>query len=150
MTEAVGSHDYRECGLPVRLRGVVLRTCVHCGNDEVVVPDIEELHRLIARTVMRKPHGLSGPEVRFLRKWMGHSGRDLAAIMGVTPETVSRWETGAAPVGATADRLLRLLVAQSEPRDAHAPEDLRNVQSDTTASTPLVVNREGDGWRPAA
>ena len=45
MTESVGNHDYSECGLPVKLRGVVVRRCRACGSDEVAIPNIEDLHR---------------------------------------------------------------------------------------------------------
>ena len=36
----------------------------------------------------------SGEAVRFMRKAIGLTARALAALLGVAPETVSRWETG--------------------------------------------------------
>lgn len=150
MVESPGTHDYRECGLPVRLVGVTLARCPGCGNDDVEIPRIEELHRLIARTIIHKPHGLSGGEARFLRKWLGHSSRDFAEIMGVQPETVSRWESGAKPMGATADRLLRVLVANDEPREEYPAEELRKVDRSTTEPLAHSLRMGDEGWRPAA
>src|SRR5262245_38550413 len=46
----------------------------------------------------------------FLRKQLGLSGIELAAHLGTTPESVSRWEHGRTPMGVTPDRLLRLMV----------------------------------------
>jgi len=150
MMEATETHDYGQCGLPVQLQGIVVHRCPACGEDEVVIPRIDELHRLIARSVIRKPAGLSGAEVRFLRKWLGHSGRDLAAIMGVAPETVSRWESDAQAIGGTADRLLRLLVANDEPREEYAAGDLRLVESGTTPPRPIAALCGPRRWRLAA
>ena len=55
------------------------------------------------------------PEIRFLRKYLGWSTADFASRMGTARETVSRWESGAVPMGSQADRLLRLLVATAAP-----------------------------------
>ena len=41
---------------------------------------------------------------------MGFSGTDFAKVMGVTPETVSRWEKGTVDMKEASDRLLRVLV----------------------------------------
>lgn len=61
--------------------------------------------------------------IRFLRKGLGFSGVDLAAHIGVTAETVSRWGQGATPMGTTADRLLRWMVLTREPL-SHYPLDV--------------------------
>jgi putative zinc finger/helix-turn-helix YgiT family protein len=95
----------------VVLVGVEVRRCPNCGEYEVVIPRIEELDRTIGRAVISKPSKLSGAEIRFLRKYLDLSGVDLARKMGTKPETVSRWESDKQPMGAQADRLLRLMVA---------------------------------------
>ena len=63
---------YDACGLPgVTLVGVEVSRCPECGNHEVSIPRIEELHRVIARAVANRPARLDGAEVRYLRKWLG-------------------------------------------------------------------------------
>ena len=59
MTSRRESYDYSACGLPVVLDGVVVHRCARCGEHEVALPRIEELHRVIARHVIRKPMRLS-------------------------------------------------------------------------------------------
>jgi hypothetical protein len=48
-------HRYTECGLSnVVLKGIQVFHCAKCGEEEIVIPNIEELHRLIANLVPRK------------------------------------------------------------------------------------------------
>ena len=66
-----------------------------CGEHEVAIPRIEDLHRTIAQAVIAKRERLTPAEIRFLRKFLGWSGADFAAHVGTTPETVSRSKTAA-------------------------------------------------------
>src|SRR5262245_6161626 len=82
---------YDASGLPgITLENVEVRRCPVCGEYEVVIPRLEELHALIASTIIQKPARLTGNEVRYLRKFLGWSGADFARMMGAQPETVSR------------------------------------------------------------
>ena len=113
-----GRENYKDdmCGLPgITLLGVEVRRCPACGEDEVVIPDIEGLHRAIAHAVIRKKERLTLAEIVFLRKWLGLSGVEFARAMDVSPVTVSRWENGRQPMSSMADRMLRLLVVAREP-----------------------------------
>lgn len=105
--------DIPDDSLPgVMLCGIEVSTCPSCGEEEIAIPNIEGLHRELARLLAGKPSRLTGREVRFLRKVMGWSGRSFALLIGVTPETVSRWENDKEPIGPVAERLLRVLVTQ--------------------------------------
>jgi len=109
-------YRYTDSGLPgVVLLGVEVRRCQKCGAAEVAIPRIEELHRLIAHALIRRPHRLGHAEIKYLRKWLGWSGVDFARHMGTTPETVSRWEQGRVSMSPPADRLLRLMVTTRAP-----------------------------------
>ena len=145
------NYRYEESGLKhVTLIGVEVRRCSACGNYEVSIPHIEDLHRLLAKVLIEKSTRFTGEEVRFLRKSLGWSGSDFAKHMGVTEETISRWENDAAPIGPQADRLLRLLVAQgrlttSYPSDRLTKIDLRKA----TATRVQVVSRD-EQWEVRA
>jgi len=142
---------YTASGLPnVTLVGVEVVRCPQCGGFEVAIPRIEELHRVIAQAVVRKPAPLTAAEVRFLRKWLGWSGVDFAAHMGVTPETVSRWETDAQPPGSAAERALRLMVVTRAPVQDYSLELLKAI--DVNATGPFRVQMQADetGWHPVA
>lgn len=149
MTTARGAHRYTESGLSdVTLVNVDVRTCAECGEREVSIPKIEMLHRMIARRLIREPGVLKPPVIRFLRKWLGLSSQDFALSMGVRPETVSRWEHGDAayPLSPTADRLLRLLVANHEPVERY-PIDLFKLQPRTK---PTPIKLKAPDWKTAA
>ena len=139
---------YKECGLPnVTLRGIEVRRCPRCGAEDVVIPRIEELHGLLATALLRKPGRLVGPEIRFLRRFLGWSGEDFAAHIGVARETVSRWENGHDRMSPVAERLLRLSVAHEKPIQDYRVEELASVAKGD--SSPLrVIARLAEGRGP--
>jgi len=84
-----------------------------------------------------------------LRKWLGWSGVDFAKHMGVTPETVSRWESvdNQKPMGGTAERLLRLAVAHGQPVDEYPIGMLVEIDDAQAPSAPLLAMKpERTGW----
>jgi hypothetical protein len=58
---------------------------------------------------------------------------DAQRMIGVARQTVSRWETGAKPMRAVADRLLRLLVLTQEPTENYVVDDLLRELNDQPA-----------------
>ncbi len=110
------NHKYTESGLPnVVLVGIEVRHCPKCGEEQIVIPRLEELHRVIAFKVASQAARLNGAEIRFLRKWLGWSGATFAKTIGVAAETVSRWENDKEAMGTTAERLLRLMAIRQKP-----------------------------------
>jgi putative zinc finger/helix-turn-helix YgiT family protein len=151
MTARRENVKYDACGLPyVTLVGVEVTRCAQCGDFEVALPRIEELHHSIAAAVVRKPGRLEGMEIRFLRKWLGFSGTEFAAHMGVSPATVSRWETGSQRIGGAADRTLRLMVLSREPSANYSLALLREVDADRPAGFRIGLAAGRSGWRTAA
>src|SRR3990172_5440123 len=129
------NYRYAESGLRyVTLVGIEVSRCPECGNYEVSSPRIEDLHRLIAKSLIEKMTRFTGSEVRFLRKSLGLSAADFARRMGVTVETVSRWEHNAVAIGPKADRLLRLLVAQGRLTTQYPEEKLDLINTTKKAS----------------
>jgi len=142
---------YAECGLPyITLAGIRVHRCPKCGNYEISIPRIEELHRLIARTLIEKLTRFTGAEIRYLRKSLGLSSGEFARQMGVTAETVSRWEQDAVPVGLQADRLVRLLVAQGKLAMRYPGEHLALIKPSRAKQTRLEVRMAGDEWSVVA
>lgn len=128
----------------VLLREVEVLRCPKCGESEVVIPKPNQLGDLLARHLIEKHDRLVGAEVRFLRVHLGLISAELARRMGVSPETVSRWENGKDTMGPVADRLLRLMVAGDMPR-----ERLAGIGDDPKPLT-LVVRSGRAGWKAAA
>lgn len=149
MASTRGVHRYTESGLAnVILMNVETRACAECGEREVVIPKIEQLHRLIARAIATEAPKLEPEHVRFLRKWLGYSSADFALVMGVQPESVSRWERKdtTTPIGPTAERLLRVLVANQDPIERY-PIDLLKTKT-RLKGKPLRFR--GPDWKQAA
>ncbi len=126
LTERLGSHPYIGEELPnVILEGVKIRTCAECRRQSVVIPKMAKLHRALAMAIAESPHKLAPGEICFLRKYLGWSGQDFAHHFGVTAETVSRWENGKKPMGATAERLLRMSTVTLDPVKGYPlPDDI--------------------------
>ena len=150
-TTARENFHYTASGPPnVTLIGVQVTRCSKCRASEVEIPRIEELHRTIAGAVVAKRAPLAPAEVRFLRKWLGWSGVDFAAHMGVAPETVSRWEKGNLGMGASADRLLRLMVVNKAPVRGYALEMLKSIDESASTTFRLGVEADERGWHAVA
>ena len=105
---------YTDCGLSrVYLKGISVYKCTNkdCDNEELEIPNLVELHEILAQTLARQETRLLPEEVRFLRTHLGFSSVDFAKkIMKVAPETISRWENGSLPIKETVERFLRVLV----------------------------------------
>lgn len=124
--------------------------CPSCGEHEAVIPKIEQLHRAIATTIALKAPGLTPAEIRFLRTCLGWSGADFAAHVGVSAETVSRWENGSANMGSAAERLLRLANLTREPAGRHSLGVLKDMARTKPASQRLQVRVENGRWNAEA
>jgi putative zinc finger/helix-turn-helix YgiT family protein len=149
MKTARENFRHEALGLPVTLVGVEVSRCAGCGLSEVSIPQLEGLHRAIASALVNKTARLTAAEIRFLRKQLSWSGAELADHLGVTRETVSRWEQGSAPIGATADRLLRATVALATGISLHT-ETLREIGRDEPAPLVLRLHHDSDGWKAEA
>ncbi len=106
-----GKYHYTESGLPnVWLSGVEVFEC-DCGEKFAFIPCIDELHKLIGKTLIGKEDQLSSREIRFLRKHMMLKSKDFAKELGVQNVTVSRWENEDSQPSESVDRLIRLVYA---------------------------------------
>ena len=142
---------YAESGLPdVVLQGVEVRRCPECGTHEVPLPRVAELHRVIAMLVIHKRARLSAAEVRYLRKYLGWSGGDFAAHVGVAASTVSKWENDREPIGPSSDRLLRMMVARRSPVQDYSDDDLTKIEDRRDPPVNVRVRKRDRGdWVPA-
>lgn len=145
------NYRYEACGLRgVTLLNVEVSRCPRCGESEVNIPNMDGLHRTIAQMLVRRRERFAPEEIRFLRKYLGLGSGDLAAHMGVSPETVSRWEGGRSPMASTADRLLRMLVATRQPVSHYPLEMLKDVAQEAPRPMKVGMKADGGGWHPAA
>lgn len=136
---------YTMGGLPhVTVRGITIRQCRN-GHQETVIPKIDALHRSIASTLIRKAERLAPEEIRFLRKYLGYSQADFAAVAGVAPESANRWESGKVQMAVASERLLRLMVARQAPIEDYTLEDLQRANTIPVVVTSTVTAKMKDG-----
>jgi putative zinc finger/helix-turn-helix YgiT family protein len=143
------NYRYAACGLlNVTLVGVEVRRCAKCGDHEVVIPRIEKLHQVLAAAVIRQTSRLTKDEIRFLRKYLGYSGVDFAKVVGVSPETISRWENGKEKMGSSAEKLVRMLVVHPQPIRHYSIEALAKISEKPSkpAPKPIGVRIKGNSW----
>jgi len=142
---------YDEAGLPgVTLVGVEVHRCPKCGEHEVAIPAIEQLHESLAMELIAEPGRLRGAEIRFLRKYLGLSGAEFARRIGVDPATVSRWENDKDKMGGQADRLLRLMVVHGKPVEEYPLEKLDEVSDEAKRPKRYELRSEHGAWVAAA
>src|SRR5690349_4794833 len=90
--------EYRPAMIPdsIEVSGHVFRAelpgvrCDECGEVAIDGPSIERFELMAAAHLARSGQ-VNGPILRFQRKAIGLGAKDLAELLGVAPETVSRW-----------------------------------------------------------
>lgn len=114
---------YRLSGLDnVRLIGITIYECPGCKERSASIPQIDELHQLIAQWLLVKKAKLNGNEIRFLRKDAEVPANHFADSLGVTPEHLSRVENGKKEVSHQIDVLARVLIAL-----CHSDSSIRDI-----------------------
>ena len=108
----------------VGLRTLVKDTAVErkAENGEITIelPKLRELLAAAAVTRCLMPIRLRGAEMKAMRKTMKMTLGDLAKKLDdrTAPETVSRWESEAQPMGSYVEKLLRLLICETLKEEA--------------------------------
>lgn len=116
------------------LVGVRTWRCLRCGDRDVEMARIPELLRVAEHSIAVQPWALAGQEIRWLRLACSMAGNEFAALIGVSPATLSRVERGRQSFSASMDLLVRLVWA------AHT--------GDREAATAIVAQAAGGGTVP--
>ena len=85
--------------------------CTHCGETYIDGPALGHFEECVA-TELARAGASSGEALRFMRKTLGLRGSDLADLLDVTAETISRWETGKWPLDRRAMALVAALASE--------------------------------------
>lgn len=103
----MSAYHYLECGLPnVLVHG--LEPFVDDEGEAVVQIDaINQLHREIARGIVRHEGGMSPQELRFLRTEIGLTQSELAGLLHCERQSIGRWERGETPIDPRAETIIR-------------------------------------------
>ena len=111
-------------------------TCKSCRAVFMAGESLERVDLAIGATLaLTGP--VSGDSFRFMRKALGLRGSELASLLSVTGETVSRWENGQRPVDLMAWILVGGLVLERGGRPTATAERLQSAK--TPAALPKTV-----------
>jgi DNA-binding transcriptional regulator YiaG len=126
----------------------LLHRCNSCGATYHEFQRVEELGREVAHIIARQEERLLPEQVRFLRKYLGYSGKDFADFLAVAPETISRWESKANPMlmQLSTEKLIRLMALTEAPLADYGLD--RVGEHPGEAMKPLLRERAGH-WRLA-
>ena len=83
------------------------------GDECLMIPNINGLHKTIAHGIVVRRAGMSGRELRFIRTELGMTQAELAAMLHRESLAVSRWERGECPIDANAEAIVRLYAIQT-------------------------------------
>jgi putative zinc finger/helix-turn-helix YgiT family protein len=104
------------------LRGL---RCDSCGETFTEGADGERFDYAVADSLAAA--GVAAESFRFLRKLAGLRATDLGQLLGVTADTISRWETEKSPIDRSAFALLGLIVRDQETGSTATLDTLRLV-----------------------
>lgn len=97
----LGGHRFR--------RSVPTRRCKRCGEETIKGQDVESFELDVAAEFAR--HGqLPADAFRYMRRVLGLKAAELAELLDVTPETISRWENEKQSIERRAAALLSAMV----------------------------------------
>jgi DNA-binding transcriptional regulator YiaG len=105
-------YQYSECGLDYIYLANGFDYVTSPAGKAIVIQDVDGLHEAIGRFLLRERATLGGAEIRFVRHELGLSQSSLACNLGVTEQTVRRWEQDRQSLPKTADAVLRLMYSE--------------------------------------
>ena len=123
------SYRFDEMGLPLVLDGIEIVKCSACGNEDPIIPKLDDLMHSIAFGIIACPRKLCGAEVRFLRKYVGQTQKEFAQLIHTDHTHLCNVETGRENIGDQSDKLVRLVVLNLSP-------DLRDKIDEIMAALP--------------
>jgi putative transcriptional regulator len=144
-----GTYQYKESGLDnVYLVNGYEYAEGQGGNRAVIIHDIDGLHEVIGRYLVKERKTLAGEEIRFLRHELGMSQNVLAHLLDVTEQTVRRWEQEKLPIPRTADAVLRSVYAEKVGGNTKVSEILRRIADieDEFDRAAMFFEEENQEW----
>ena len=119
----------------------------------VSVEKADELHQAIGSYLIRHRKVLSPKDFKFLRKTMKLTQDELADCLGLTSQTVARYEKGQTEIPGPADKLTRFLFAFSLVSEGERAKIMREIMDvtrelqdvDETVDAPVYFGATASG-----
>jgi DNA-binding transcriptional regulator YiaG len=127
----------------VYLSGIHYNECARCASVAGIFPAVSKLLDTLTRTIIVKTSPLTGSEIKYLRTYVQKKAVDFAQLVGVSSEQVSRWENGHNPPEKSADKLMRLLVANKIDLE---PDGIVNLVTHPIQKESYLLRFREDHW----
>lgn len=131
-------------GLRVLVRDAAIMVTDEDGDATIDVPNLRTLMACAAVSRCLMPIRFRGRELRAMRKIMGLTLAGLAARLDAktAPETLSRWESEAQPIGGYAEKVLRLLICDALHDEARGVSYDGSMIARIRVLDPWITNKE--------
>lgn len=115
------------------------------------IEDADGLHDAIARSIVTAKRPIGAAELRYLRKLLGLSQANVARLIGVSDQTIARWEKAETGIDPAADRLIRFVVLEHLGEDVIVRRELTALaEQDEALHGGHRLQRLRRAWRRAA
>ena len=118
---------YLDCGLD----NIYLKNGFEVSEDDgdkfLTVTDLDGLHRAIGLHIVLGRKAPSGKELRFLRNEMDMSQNELATMLGLSDQSVARWEKEQCDINGAAVFALRVIYLLSLVQDDEREKIIRRL-----------------------
>lgn len=104
------------------------KVCSHCGESYLDAKTLERFELTVAVDLALAGE-TKGEVFKFIRKAVGLKATELAELLGVAPETISRWETGERAVDRGAFALLGDIAQERLEGRASTLDMLKSMQT---------------------
>ncbi|ATU52156.1 helix-turn-helix domain-containing protein [Acinetobacter baumannii] len=134
-------YHYEECGLS----NIWLQNGFTIENDEefgelVSIQSVHELHNAIGLYLITHKPELNGEEIRFLRKELNLSQKNLAGLLRVGESSIRHWEAGRSLIGKPTDLLLRALYQEHVQGDGELRQLIENLNHQERTLVPSEIS----------
>lgn len=120
-------------------------------GEGISIKKMEQLHKAIGRSLVEEKKVLSGKELRFLRNQMDLSQAELGALVGLTSQSVARWEKGENEISGAADVLLRLLFLEHAGGTLNMRDLVKKLNEiDSSIDEKFFFEKTSQGWKSKA
>ncbi len=138
LTEGTTDHRLKIAGHEFHSKVPAL-VCISCGESYIEGPVLERFDLAVAAALL--PSGETyGSVLKFARKALGLRATDLAELLGVAPESVSRWENDARSPDHAVLVLLSLLVSEAQLGVTSVRDQLEALQTKIPLNRVVVIN----------
>ena len=116
VTEIAKVYEADELGAPFNIilhEGVRITKCAQTGEVlNTTIPNLQGLRLQVAATRCLNSRKLSPIELKYVRKLCRFKASDIASKLGVSPEHLSRCESGDRLLSASAEKIFRAVVVR--------------------------------------